>query len=581
MNTRTGIFRQHICRLLIATAVLIGPGCAQGPDRDTAAVALPADLVLRGGAVYTMDSARSWAQAIAIRGGRIVFVGLDKDLPAHIGPATRVVDLKGRMLMPAFQDAHIHPISAGLKAIACDLGGLKTADEYVAAIKKYADEHPDEAWITGRGWLMSAFGPGALARRELIDAVVPDRPVVLSSTDGHTAWVNTKALEMAGITNDTSDPPDGRIDRDPRTGAAIGSLQEGATALLDGVVPVPSETKRQDGLRYSIRRLNSHGITTIQDASVNEADLKTYKALDAGGELSLRVVASILWNRDAGFEQIAAMKRLRTQYTAGHIDAGTAKIMQDGVMENYTAALLEPYLMPGDVRGITLIDPERLKAIVTRLDAEGFQVHFHAIGDAATRESLDAVEAARGRNGDRTHRHHISHLQLIDRADIPRFRALRVVANFQPVWAYADEYITELTVPFVGPERTNRMYPIGSLLRSGAVVAFGSDWPVTTLNPFEGIEVAVTRMGPQGETTEPFIAAERIGLSEALAAFTINAAYANRIEMQTGSIEVGKLADLVVLDRKRQGRPWRSGSALIRESRAGPTAYTLRHYRPR
>lgn len=548
MKTRTEIPANHICRLLLAVAVAIGSGCAPGTGHGAAAVVPAADLVLRSGAVYTMDSARSWAQAVAIREGRIVFVGLDKDLAAHLGPATRVVDLKGRMLMPAFQDAHIHPISAGLQAIACDLSGFETVDEYVAAIKKYADAHPDDAWITGRGWLMSAFGPGALARRELIDAVVSDRPVFLSSTDGHTAWVNTRALQMAGITRETPDPPKGRIDRDPTTGEAIGSLQEGAAGLLEGVVPPPSETTRQDGLRHAIRLLHSYGITAIQDASVDEADLKTYRALDTNGELRLRVVASILWDRDAGLEQMAGLKRLRTKFTSGHVDARTVKIFQDGVMENYTAAMLEPYLKPGDVRGITMIDPERLKEIVTLLDAEDFQVHFHAIGDAAIRDSLDAVEAARRRNGDLGHRHHVAHLQLIDPADIPRFRALGVVANFQALWAYADEYITELTVPFVGPERSGRMYPIGSLFRSGAVVAFGSDWPVTSPNPLEQIEVAVTRMGSQGETTEPFIAAERIGLTEALAAFTINAAYTNRIDGKTGSTEVGKLADLIILD---------------------------------
>lgn len=549
MTTRTDVFLHQWRGLLLATALASSSSCASGPHHGAATAEPPADLVLRSGALYTMDDARSWAQAVAIRDGRIVFVGLDKDLAAHVGSATRVVDLKGRMLMPAFQDAHLHPISGGLQAIGCDLTEFNAADEYVAAIKKYADAHPDEAWITGRGWSMPAFGPGALARRELIDAVVPDRPVILSSRDGHTAWVNTRALEMAGITRETPDPPKGRIDRDPKTGVAIGSLQEAAAGLLDDVVPPPSETRRRDGLRQAVRLLNSYGITAIQDASVDEPDLKTYQALETAGELSLRVIAAILWDRDAGLDQIAEVKRLRKEYTSGHVDASTAKIMQDGVMENYTAAMLEPYLMPGNVRGITKIDPTRLKEIVTLLDAEDFQVHFHAIGDAAARDSLDAVEAARQRNGDLGHRHQLSHLQLIDPADIPRFRALGVVANFQPVWAYADEYITELTIPFVGPERTNRMYPMGSLFRSGAMVAFGSDWPVTTPNPLEEIEVALTRMGPQGETTEPFVAAERISLPEALAAFTINAAYANRMETQTGSIEAGKLADLIILDQ--------------------------------
>ena len=539
----------HKCHMKTLLGLILACSGALTALKDADAAQVGADLVLRNGAVYRLDSARTWSEAVAIRAGRIVFVGSNQQAKAFIGAATRVVDLKGRMLMPAFQDAHIHPISAGLEASACDLNGLKTAAEYVAAIKKYADAHPQAAWITGGGWLMSAFGAGGMARRELIDAVVPDRPVFLSSSDGHTAWANSKALELAHVTNDTPDPKDGRIDRDPKTGVAIGSLQEGADALVATKVPPASGAERQESLRYAVKLLNGYGITAIQDASVNEEDLKTYRALDEHGDLSLRVVAAIWWERRAGLEQIGNIKRLREKYSGGHIDAGTVKIMQDGVMENYTAVLLKPYLKPGNVRGIPMVDPQLLKRAVTRLDAEGFQVHFHAIGDGAVREALDAVAAARRQNGDLGHRHHIAHLELIDPADVPRFRELDVIANFQPLWAFADEYITKLTVPFLGPERSSRLYPIGTLYRSGALLAFGSDWSVSSPNPLEEIMVAVTRMGPSGETDTPFLPAERINLPEALAAFTINAAYANRLEKQAGSIEVGKLADLVVLDR--------------------------------
>jgi predicted amidohydrolase YtcJ len=508
-----------------------------------------ADLVLKSGAVYTVNGARTWAQAVAISAGHIVCVGTNTDMTPYVTASTRVVDLKGRMVLPGFQDVHIHPISAGIEASSCSLGGLKSVRDYVAAIKKCADIHSSGTWITGGGWLVSAFGPGGLARRELIDAVVPDRPVFLSSVDGHTYWANTKALQLAKIIDDTPDPADGRIDRDPNTGVAIGSLQEGAGDLVSAVIPPVTVAQHEAGLQFAIKVLNRFGITAIQDAQVYEDDLKAYQALDGRGELSLRVVAAIWWEHRLGLEQIDNIERLREEYSTGRIDAGTVKIMQDGVMENYTAVLLKPYLKkPGNLRGIPMLQPDVLDAAVTRLDAAGFQVHFHAIGDGAVRQSLDAIEQARRVNGDLGHRHHIAHLELVDPADVPRFRELGVIANFQPLWAFADEYITHLTIPFLGPERSSRLYPIGTLYRSGAVVAFGSDWSVSSPNPLEEIQVAVTRMGPAGETHTPFLPAERISLPEALAAFTINAAYTNRLEQTTGSLEPGKSADLIVLD---------------------------------
>jgi predicted amidohydrolase YtcJ len=538
--------------MLIVTVIIALTGCAEKKRGAESGEPPMAELALRNGAIYTVDDARRWADAVAIRDGRIVFVGTDKDLAAHVGPATKVIDLEGRMVIPGFQDAHIHPISAGLEAEACNLNGLENADQYVAKIKEYADAHPDLPWITGGGWLMSAFGPGGRARRELIDAVVPDRPVMLSSTDGHTTWVNSKALEIAGISRDTPDPPDGRIDRDPKTGEPVGSLQEGAGRLVSAKAPESTPEQNQAGLRYAVKLLNGFGITGIQDASVDEQELQTYQTLDQAGELSLHVVGSIWWERGQGTGQIENIKRLATTYTKGQVDAHTVKIMQDGVIENYTAVVLEPYKLPGakaPAYGIPMVDPEKLKAIVTQLDADGFQVHFHAIGDGAIRQSLDAIEAARTANGDLGHRHHISHLEVIQPADVPRFRQLGVVANFQPLWAFADPYITDLTLPFMGKERAQWIYPIGTLYRSGAIVAFGSDWSVSSPNPLEEIEVAIDRMGPLGETSTPFLPEQRIALPEAIAAFTINAAYVNRHENETGSIEVGKLADLAILDR--------------------------------
>ncbi len=398
---------------------------------------------------------------------------------------------------------------------------------------------------------MAAFGPGALARKELLDAIVPDRPVFLESADGHSSWVNSKALELAGITNETPDPPNGRIDRDPKTGETIGSLQEDADLLVKAKMPPETDADREAGLRYAIRMLNALGITGIQDANVVENELKAYRKLDDAGELSLRVVAALWWERLEGLEQIENLKRLRSEYTGGRIDAGSVKIMQDGVLENYTGVVLDPYRLKGksDERGIPAVEPELLKKAVTQLDADGFQVHFHAVGDGAVRQALDAIEAARSANGDLGNRHHVSHLELIHPDDQPRFRQLNVIANFQPQWAMADDYITELTLPFISRQAATYVYPIGSIQRSGAVVAFGSDWSVSTANPFVQIETAVTRIEAVDESTEPFMPEERITLPAALAAFTINAAYTNRDEKNTGSLEVGKVANLAVLDR--------------------------------
>ncbi|MCW8845669.1 MAG: amidohydrolase [Gammaproteobacteria bacterium] len=537
-------FRNAI--LIVSLLLALLSGCSKQGQIDAAS---QADLLLTHGAIYTSDQSRSWQQAVAIRGDKIVYVGNNQDAKGYAGPNTRVVNLKGRMVLPGLQDVHIHPISGGIEAAACDLNGLTTSDQYVEKIKGYAEANPDLPWITGGGWLMSAFGPGAMPRKELLDAIVPGRPVLLHSSDGHSAWANSLALKLAGITRDTPDPEDGRIDRNLKTGELVGSLQEGAISLLDHVLPPVTDQQRQDGLRFAIRMLNSYGITSIQDASVDEDALRTYQALDESGELTLKVEASQWWERDEGLEQIAGMTARREKYSKGHLRANTVKLMLDGVMENYTAVMLEPYLIPGEVRGIPMLDPEFLKQVVTDIDAAGFQAHFHAIGDGAVRQSLDAVEAARKTNGPGDNRHHISHLELIDPQDIPRFGELDVVANFQPLWAYADDYITKLTIPFIGEKRARWLYPISSVLQNGGIIAFGSDWSVSSANPFYGIEVAVTRKDPDSGDAEVLIPEERILLEDAIAAFTINAAYTNHLDEQTGSIEIGKQADLVVLDQ--------------------------------
>jgi predicted amidohydrolase YtcJ len=532
-------------RLLLSCLVLLIAACGSETAEPTGA-----DTVLTNGRIYTVAADRGWAEAVAVTDGRIIFVGSNEDAANHIGSNTTVTDLDGRMMLPAFQDSHIHPIYAGIEASACNLNELNDLAAYRAVIGEYAAANPDVEWITGGGWSMPVFGPGGSPSKTIIDELVPDRPVFLSSADGHTGWANSRALEIAGITKDTPDPPDGIIDRDPETGEPIGSLQEGAMTLVTQHIPPTTLADQVAGLEYARDLLHSYGITSFNDAIVNRPDLEAYRALDERGDLKLRVVASIWWDRMRDEDQIEDIKALRADFdTGGLVRPTTVKIMQDGVMENYTAAMLEPYHVESGTKGIPMVEPETLKSAVALLDAEGFQVHFHAIGTAAVRQSLDAIEAALTVNGQLGNRHHISHLQMIHPDDVPRFAELDAIANFQPLWAYNDAYVTELTVPFIGEERAAWLYPIKSVQDAGGMIAFGSDWSVSTANPFPQIETAVTRLSATGEDFPVLLPEERIDLESAIVAFTINAAYLNKHEDQTGSIEVGKLADLIVIDQ--------------------------------
>ncbi|MDJ0711077.1 MAG: amidohydrolase family protein [Woeseiaceae bacterium] len=508
-----------------------------------------ADTVYHTGRIYTVNDEQPWAQAVAIRNGIITFVGSDDAARAHIGPDTAVFDLRGRMMLPGFQDAHVHPLYSGLEMLSCYVGEGETVAHYRTAIAACAADDPDREWITGGGWSMAAFGPGALASKKIIDELVPDRPVYLTTADGHTGWANSRALEIAGITPATPDPADGIIDRDPETGEIIGSLQEGAMRLVAEHVPPPTFEERVAALAYARDEMHRVGITSFQKAYANEPDLEAYEHLDRQAKLNMRVVAALLWDNTGTEEQIAGMLELRERYTQGHIRATSVKIFVDGVMENYTAAMLEPYLVESGTRGIPMIDPDVMTDVVAALAAEGFQVHFHALGDAAVRYALDAVEAANEGSGDKDLRHHLSHLQVIHPDDHPRFAELGAVANFQPLWAYADKYVVDLTLPFISEETARWMYPIKSIFDAGATVAFGSDWSVSDVNPMPQIETAITRVDAESHDTHVLNPEQRITLEQALHAFTMGAAFVNHHDDVTGSVEVGKFADLVVLDQ--------------------------------
>ncbi len=428
----------------------------------------------------------------------------------------------------------------------------RTLDDYLGIVAAYVAANPDRPWILGGGWSMGDFAHGT-PRREDLDRVTPDRPAYLPNRDGHSAWVNTRALEVAGITNDTPDPYDGRIERDP-DGSASGSLHDGAMDLVERHAPPTTLAEMSDGLRAGQRYLHALGITAWQDAIVEPLDEAAYRALGASGELTARVVGALWWDRHRGLEQIDDLRERRARGPAGRYRPTSVKIMQDGVLETFTAAVLEPYLgrdgQPTTNTGPSVVEPALLAEAVTRLESDGFQVHFHAIGERAVRECLDAVAAARRANGPSDCRHHISHIQVIHPDDIGRFAAHDVIANAQALWAIHETQLDELTIPFLGPERAGWQYPFGSLLRSGARLAMGSDWPVSSPNPLLEMEHAVTRVAwlSRGEK-EPFLPDERLTLDQALAGFTTGTAFVNHTETETGSIEVGKLADLALLDR--------------------------------
>ena len=532
--------RSIVACLIGALGVLVLAGSSPAPR--------PAELVLRGGAVYTVDDARSWAQAVAVSGGKIVFVGTDSGAKAWIGPNTRVVELPGKMVLPAFHDAHVHPVSGGVEALECDLNGSATAKAALEKVKAYAAAHPSAAWIRGGGWELTLF-PDGNPSKTLLDAVLADRPVYLSATDGHSVWVNSKALALAGITKATPDPPYGRIERDPATGEPSGTLREDAADLVAKLLPERSAKEYAEGLREALRIANGFGLTALVEASASAEDLEAYRTLEARGQLSARVLASLHCDTDKGTADVPRLKALRAKYAGNRLRTNSVKIFADGVLETRTASVLEPYVgFPGD-RGKPNLEPAAFQALATALDKEGFQIHVHAIGDRAIRDALDAVEAAQKTNGARDARHHLAHIELIDPADIPRFRRLGVIANFQPFWANGDKYLTELTEPKLGPERSRWLYPIGSVVAAGAVVAFGSDWSVSSMNPLDGIEVAVTRRQPPEGPGPAWLPEERIALPEAIAGYTIRAAYLDFSEKETGSIEPGKSADLIVLDR--------------------------------
>jgi predicted amidohydrolase YtcJ len=536
---------------LLLPALLAGMGCSEQPQEQAPVQSAPdyADLVLVHGGIYTVDDQRSWAQAAAVRDGIIIEVGSDAEVEPLIGPETRVVDLSGRMALPGFHDAHLHAIDGGVALTGCDLTYLDSIEAIIEKVTGCADV-ADTGWLEGHAFDVSLFGQNG-PHKSLLDAISTLRPIVLWASDYHNVWLNSKALELAGITAETPDPPLGVIERDA-DGSPSGTLREAAQDMLRAAMPQPTLQENIAHLRVAIEYLNSLGVTSFIEGWVGRVDYQSYEALARAGDLSARVVTSLPYETvfaDHLGDEFWQVLDERERYASERLNHDSVKLFLDGVLEGETAALIEPYLGMNGARGDLMFEPGALNDIVTRFDGMGLQVQIHAIGDRAVRAGLDAVAAARQHNGVSDNRHHIVHLQLVDPADIGRFAALGVTANFQPLWAFPDEYITELNLPVVGEARVQSMYPIASVVRAGGRIVAGSDWNVSSPNPLWAIEVGVRRQDPSQAAGPVLNGNERVSLATMIEAYTINGAWLMHQEDRVGSIEVGKRADIVVLDR--------------------------------
>jgi predicted amidohydrolase YtcJ len=507
------------------------------------------NILFTNGSVFDGSRFLPTGTVVGVSGGRITSVGTADAVEAG---GAEIVDLDGGTLLPGFIDSHAHPVMGGMLLRGCDLAEATTQDAYLEIIARYAAANPDREWITGAGWSMSSF-PGGIPTRQVLDSVVPDRPVILQNRDHHGAWVNSKALELAGIDSRTLDPVDGRIERDA-DGEPVGMLQEGAMLLVTRLLPAVTAEDRYLGLLAGQDYYLSLGLTGWQDALVGRGfgdDDVTDAYLRAAGDgtLKVSVTAARWWQRHGGLEQLDELLHHRTADAVGRFRPTSVKLMLDGVAENHTAAMLDPYLdghgCATDNSGLDFIDPVELRRFVTELDAHGFQAHFHALGDRAVRNALDAIEAARAANGNSGIRHHLAHLQVIHPDDIARFAALGASANIQPLWATNEEQMTELTIPFLGETRSTWQYPFADLARSGAHLASGSDWPVSSPDPLLGIHVAVNRGMPG--TDDPFLPKQSISLQTALAAYTSGTALINGVAHTAGSVKVGYDADFAVV----------------------------------
>jgi predicted amidohydrolase YtcJ len=524
------------------------------------------DLIVINGKVYRGDGAADLAEAVAIRGNKVVRVGSNREIQRLRRAQTTTIDAKGGAIMPGFNDAHAHFISGGLSLDQINLLEATTLDEIKDTIRVWSEVHPERTWITGRGWYYQPFA-GTLPTRQLLDVLVPDRPAYLVAYDGHTGWANSKALKLAGITRHTKNPANGTIVKDPRTGEPSGALKEAAMALMVKAAPQPTTDDKVAAIRAGVVEAHRVGITSVQNAGGTIEDLELYDGLRKRGQLTLRVYQALSVNGVPTEAELAQLAAARERFADDPLlKTGAVKLVADGVIESHTAAMLEPYDNKPNVSGDPRFTAEQLNKTVSMLDREGWQIMTHAIGDAAVRMTLDAYEAASKANPspERGRRHRIEHIETVDPADVPRFGKLGVIASMEPVHATPSPTPGDVWSTNIGEERASHGWLWASIAKAGGHLAFGSDWPVMTLDPLTGLHVAANRTTVDGLPDGGWLPAERLPLRQAIDAYTKDAAWASFDEQRKGVLERDMLADLVILsDDIFEGPPTRLTEAHV------------------
>ena len=534
-------------RSALAAAALVASSATVASVRVTQP---PADLIVINGRVIT---GAALAEAVAVRGPQIAAVGTRSAIEALKGPSTTVLDAGGATVLPGFNDSHVHFLSGAQSLQELDLSGARTLDEAQQRIRDFAAANPAAPWIRGRGWNYGPF-PGGLPTSAQLDAAVADRPVALVCFDGHSTWVNTRALQTARITIETPDPPNGEITRKPGTREPEGLLKESAQALVRAVMPEATRAERRRTLAAGIARAHAFGVTSIQNASGSEDEFAVYEEARAAGELALRVYSSLSVSPGFSDADLARFEAIRHRVSSDdRFKVGAVKLLVDGVIETNTAAMLAPYENKPSTAGVPNYTPRELDRIVRLLDLRGWQILIHAIGDAGVRMALDAFDHAALANPTRTRapRHRVEHIETIDLDDVARFGSLGVIASMQPPhtrlmngpnpkgqWAAN-----------IGPDRQARGWMWKGIKESGGRLAFGSDWPVASLNPLVGIWTGLNRIG-HGK-----VPSQRLTIEEMIEGYTIGSAYASFDEGRKGRLAPGQLADIVILSRDVLARP--------------------------